>query len=297
MASTGTYLTDDSQAPAGRVSAATRALMAHRLALIGLIAIVLVTLFSFVGPFLYHTNQVSTNLMAANLPPGSARHPLGTTSLGYDQLGRLMVGGQSSIEVGVSAGLLATFFGAAWGAVAGFVGGVVDTLMMRIVDAWLSVPGLFLLLVIGAIWRPTIPSLILIIALIAWLIPARLVRAETLSLRTRDYVLAVRVMGGRRDRAVLRHILPNAIGTVAVTASFKVADAILYLAYLSYLGLGVSPPATNWGGMLANGIRYTYAGYWWLIYPPGLLILIVVMAFNFLGDGLRDSIDPLLRRR
>jgi peptide/nickel transport system permease protein len=139
--------------------------------------------------------------------------------------------------------------------------------------------------------------MILVIGLVAWLVPARLVRAETLSLRTREFVQAVRSMGGTRRRMIFRHIIPNTIGTIMVNATFQVADAILALASLSFLGLGIAPPAANWGGMLSTGVTYTYAGDWWLIYPPGLCILLTVMAFNAVGDGLRDAFEVRLQRR
>jgi peptide/nickel transport system permease protein len=136
---------------------------------------------------------------------------------------------------------------------------------------------------------------VLVVGGIAWLVPARLIRAETLSLRTREFVDAVRVMGGSEARIVVRHILPNAVGTVVVNATFQVADAILTVAALSFLGLGVPPPAANWGSMLSSGVNYTFAGYWWLIYPAGIAIVVTVVAFNVIGDALRESLDVRLR--
>jgi len=268
----------------------------NRLAAVGVGIVVLFILFCYLGPLLYHTDQTHIELSDATLGP-SAAHLLGTNEVGYDQLGRLMVGGQSSLEVGIAAALLATAFGTLWGAIAGYAGGFVDAAMMRIVDALLAVPALFLLLFLSSIARPNVGLLILVIALISWLGPARLVRGQALTLRTRDYVRSVRLMGGGPIRAVLRHIAPNSIGTVVVNATFQVADAILTVAALSFLGLGVPPPAANWGDMLSNGINYTYDGYWWLIYPPGLAIVLVVVAFNLIGDALRDSFDVRLRRR
>jgi peptide/nickel transport system permease protein len=179
--------------------------------------------------------------------------------------------------------------------VAGYVGGWVDALMMRIVDAGVAIPALFLLLVAGTMVRPSVPILILIIGLVSWLVPARLMRAETLSLRTRSYVEAMRLSGGGSLRAIVNHIVPNAIGTLIVNATFQIADAVLLVAYVSFLGLGVPPPATNWGGMLSKGLAYTYDGYWWLVFPAGLLIVLTVCAFNFIGDGLRDAFDIRLR--
>jgi peptide/nickel transport system permease protein len=167
--------------------------------------------------------------------------------------------------------------------------------MMRVVDALVAIPALFLLIALGTIVTPSVPVLILVVGGIAWLVPARLIRAETLSLRTREFVDAVRVMGGSEARMVLRHILPNAVGTAVVNATFQVADAILTVAALSFLGLGVPPPAANWGSMLSSGVNYTFAGYWWLIYPAGVAIVLTVVAFNVIGDALRESLDVRLR--
>lgn len=278
----------------GQLRRAADTIMANKAAVAGIAVIIIMALFSFIGPLLYHTNQISTDLPASLRPPSSA-HPLGTDNEGYDELGRLMLGGQTSLEIGVAAALVATVIGVAYGAVSGFVGGVVDGLMMRIVDALLAIPTLFILIYLFTAYQANVAMLILIIGLVAWLVPARLVRAETLSLRTRDYVGAVRVMGGSRRRMILRHIIPNTIGTITVNATFQVADAILSLAGLSFLGLGIPPPAANWGGMLSTGINYVYAGDWWLIYPPGVAILLTVMAFNSVGDALRDVFETRLQ--
>jgi peptide/nickel transport system permease protein len=268
----------------------------NKAALAGLATIVLMLGFSFVGPLFYHSNQISTNLPNSLRPPG-AGHPLGTDAEGYDELGRLMLGGQTSLAIGLAAAMVATGIGVVYGAISGFAGGIVDGLMMRIVDGLLAIPTLFLLIYLFTVFQASALLMILVIGLVAWLVPARLVRAETLSLRTREYVLAVRAMGGSRRRMVLRHIIPNTIGTIMVNATFQVADAILALASLSFLGLGIPPPAANWGGMLSTGINYVYAGDWWLIYPPGLAILLTVMAFNMVGDGLRDAFEVRLQRR
>jgi len=270
---------------------AVRQFFSNKLAVLGTAILVALVLFSFVGPLLYPTEQVSTNLMASNLTPGEQGHVLGTDGLGYDVLGRLMVAGQTSILVGLAAGVLATVIGTLWGSIAGYAGGWVDAVMMRIVDAGIAVPGIFLLLVISAIVRPSESMMVLIIGLVSWLVPARLTRAEALSLKTRDYVLAVKATGGSNTRAVVRHIIPNTIGTVVVNATFQVADAILLIAYISFLGMGLQPPATDWGAMLSEGISSVYSGAWWLIFPAGIAIVLVVCAFNFIGDGLRDMFD------
>jgi len=277
-------------------SPATRAwrrFRTNKLAMIGTSLVVLLVLFCFVGPLLWRTNQVTVNIdfTVINLPWGTPGHPLGTNDLGYDILGRLMKGGKTSLTIGLLAGILATFIGTCWGAIAGYVGGPVDAVMMRVVDAGIALPATFLLLILSAILRPSIPLMIVVIGLVSWLVPARLIRAEAISIKTRDYVLALRAVGGSHTRAVARHIIPNTVGTMIVNATFQVADAILLVAYISFLGMGVEPPATDWGAMLTNGIQYTYAGYWWLIFPAGLLIVLTVVAFNFIGDGLRDMFD------
>ncbi|MFD2420826.1 ABC transporter permease [Amycolatopsis pigmentata] len=284
-----------SPVPARRGRAAARTFAENRLAVAGLVLIGLFVLFCFLGPLIYHTQQVTTDLGSADQPPGP-HHPLGTDDVGYDELGRLMAGGRSSLEIGVAAALIATIFGTLWGAVAGYVGGFTDSVMMRVVDTLLALPSLFLLLILSAIFTPSVGLLIVVVAFGAWLSPARLVRGETLSLRTREYVQAVKMMGGGRARAVLRHVTPNAIGTIVVNATFQVADAILLVAALSYLGLGIAPPHADWGNMLSNGTEFVQNGYWWMILPPGIAIIGVVVAFNFLGDGLRDAFEVRLRR-
>lgn len=281
---------------AGAYRLMLRTFLQHRLAVVGLGIIVFMVLFSFIGPLLYHTDQVHTHLSQVNRPP-SAAHPLGTDEVGYDELGRLMVGGQSSLEVGLAAAILASIMGTVYGAVSGFLGGWVDGIMMRILDSLLAFPALLLLLLIVSIVSPTIPVMIGVIALVAWLIPARLVRAETLSVRVRDYVQAAKVLGSPPWRTIGRHVVPNVIGVIVVQTTLEVANAILLLAALGYLGLGLPPPATNWGQMLSNGLNFIYDGDWWLVYPPGIAIVLTVLAFNFLGDALRDSLDVRLQQR
>lgn len=285
-----------SRAKTGSARRGLQVFMENRLAVVGVIILVALLVFSFLGPLVWVTDQVHTDLMNSYLAP-SSEHPFGTDSVGYDQLGRLMVGGQTSILVGVLAGVFATFLGTVWGAIAGFVGGWVDTLMMRVVDSLMSIPSLFLFMLMATIVTPSVPLLIIIIGAFAWLGPARLIRGETLSLRSREYILAMRGMGGSTGRAIRAHIIPNAIGTVIVNATFQVADAVLYVAYLSFLGLGAPPPAANWGGMLSTGLTDAYSGNWWLIFPPGIAIILLVLSFNFIGDGLRDAFEVRLRKR
>jgi peptide/nickel transport system permease protein len=285
--------------PAGaRVTgrSALRAFAGHRLGLLGLAVIAALVVFCFAGPLLYHTDQVHANIQLTNLPPGPGR-PLGTDANGYDVLGRLMAGGQSTLEIGFAVAAAATALGVAWGAVSGFTGGLADAVMMRVVDIALAIPAIFVLIYLSSVFRPTVLLLIGVLSLLSWLGPARLVRGETLSLRTREFIQAVRVMGGHRLRIVVRHLVPNTFGTIVVSATFQVADAIILLATLSFLGFGLPPPAATWGGMLSQGTTYLLDGYWWEVYPAGCLIMVTVIAFNLAGDALRDSLDARLRPR
>lgn len=259
------------------------------LATAGVMILVAMAAFCFFGPLLYHSDQVHVFLRFEDLAPGGA-HPLGTDANGNDELGRLMVGGQASLVVGAAAGILAAILGSLWGAVAGYAGGAIDALMMRVVDAGIAIPTIVAALVIVSIDRPTEPVLVLVIAATSWLGTARLVRGEALALRSREYVQAVRVMGGGGLRAVLRHIVPNALGTIAVNVTFQIGGAILTLATLSYLGLGLQSPAVDWGNMIWQADQTISLGYWWQIVPPGLAIMLVVVAFTMLGDGLRDGL-------
>jgi peptide/nickel transport system permease protein len=275
---------------------ALREFMSNRLAVVGFAMIVFFVLFCFVGPLIYHTNQIDTNLIIANEPP-SAAHLLGTDTDGFDELGRIMKGGQAALEIGFFAAFVAIVIGALWGAVSGLVGGIVDSTLMRVVDVFLSVPFLFVVLILAVKFGASVLSLSLVIGFFAWQVPARLVRGEVLTLRERDFVLAARTAGSSNWRLITKHLLPNALGVVIVNVTFQVADAILAVAYIGFLGFGLHFPNVDWGDMLSNGIEYLQDGYWWLIYPVGACIVLTVMALNFIGDALRDSMDVRLRRR
>jgi peptide/nickel transport system permease protein len=273
-----------------------RALAGHRTGLVGLALIVALVTFCFLGPEIYHSDQIHANIQLTNLPPGRGR-PLGMDANGYDVLGRLMLAGQSTLEIAVAVAALATVLGVAWGSVAGYASGLADAVMMRVVDTALAIPAIFLLIYLSSVFRPTIALLILVLSLLSWLGPARLVRGEVLSLRTREFVQAVRIMGARTPRVIVRHMVPNVLSTVVVSATFQCADATIALATLSFLGFGLPPPAATWGGMLSQGTTYLLDGYWWEIYPAGLMIMFTVLAFNLLGDALRDASDSRLLTR
>jgi peptide/nickel transport system permease protein len=263
--------------------------------LAGLGVVGAITAFSFAGPLVYHSDQVRVNLDLASLPPG-AGHPLGTDPAGFDVLGRLMIGGQSSLELGLAVAVATTMLGTFYGALSGVLGGIADAVMMRVVDTFLAIPSLVLLLILVNLFTPNLVIIIALLTMLSWLSVARLVRGEVLALRARDFVLAARVMGTRTGSIMVRHLIPNAIGVIVVSATFTVSDAILTLSALSFLGLGLPPPYADWGSMLSNGLEYLFDGYWWTVYPAAAILIVTVLAFNLIGDAVRDWADGDPRR-
>jgi len=258
--------------------------------MLGLVMLLFLVLFSFVGPLFYPRSAIATNLLATDAGP-SAQFPLGTDSVGHNVLAQLMVGGQSSLEVGFAAAVVAMLFGTLYGLISGVAPAFVDSIMMRIVDILLSIPSIFILLFLNVVFTPSVGIMVLVLASTSWLGVSRLVRGETMSIKGQVYVEAARATGTGVWRIMLRYLLPNFIGTVLVAGTFQVADAILAMAGLSFLGLGLPPPTPNWGGMLSDGMNYMFQNSWWLIYPPGLCILIAEVSINLIGDGLRSAIE------
>jgi peptide/nickel transport system permease protein len=220
--------------------------------------------------------------------------PLGTDDLGRDVLARIFYGARISLLVGFVAVGISTLIGILLGALAGYYGRWIDALIMRFVDIMLCFPSFFLILAVIAFLEPSIWNIMIIIGLTSWMGVARLVRAEFLSLRERDFVLAARALGARDSRIIFRHILPNAMSPVLVSATLGVAGAILTESALSFLGIGVQPPTPSWGNMLITG-KQTLGTAWWLSAFPGLAILITVLGYNLLGEGIRDALDPRLK--
>ena len=275
---------------------ALREFAQNKLAVIGMGILLFYVLFCFAGPLVYHGNTTNSDLLHTNLPP-QAGFPLGTDDEGLDELGLLMRGGQAALEVGFAAAFIGIFIGMLWGAIAGLVGGILDSAMMRVVDIFLSIPFLFIVLIVAVRYGASVLGLSVIIGAFTWLVPARLVRGEVLTLRTRDFVAAARTAGSSRWRLIRRHLIPNAFGVIIVNVTFNVADAILAVAALGFLGFGLHYPTQDWGDMLSKGVSYMGNGWWWLVYPVGASIVLVVMACNLIGDALRDSLDVRLRRR
>ena len=275
---------------------AVREFASNWLAVVGLALLAFFVLFCFLGPVVYHANVLTSNLNIANSPPG-AGHPLGTDDEGIDVLGEIMRGGQASLEIGFLSAVVAIVVGALYGAISGLAGGILDSALMRVVDVLLSIPFLFVVLIVADRYGASILSLSLLLGAFTWLVPARLVRGEVLSLRVRDFVAAARTAGATQWRLINRHLIPNALGVIIVNVTFNIADAILAVAYLGFLGFGLHYPTYDWGDLLSNGTQYIADNYWWLIYPVGFCIVATVMAFNFVGDALRDALDVRLRRR
>jgi len=275
---------------------ALREFVRNRLAVVGVGILLFFVVFCFLGPFFYHADLLDVSLINAHDPPG-AGHPLGADTQGFDVLGELMKGGQAALEIGFFAAFVAITIGALVGAVAGLAGGIVDTVLMRVVDIFLSIPFLFVVLILASRYGASVLSLSLVIGGFSWQVPARLVRGEVLTIRERDFVLAARTAGSGRWRLIRRHLLPNSLGVMIVNVTFQVADAILAVSYVGFLGFGLHYPNLDWGDMISDGVTYMQDGYWWLIYPVGVCIVLTVMSLNFIGDALRDSLDVRLRRR
>lgn len=227
------------------------------------------------------------------LQPPSAEHFMGTDKFGRDIFSRVLYGARVSLLVGFVSVVGAITIGTVVGAVAGYFKGFVDSLLMRFVDVVLSIPDIFLLITLVTIFKPGIDKLILIFALTGWTTTARLIRSEFLSLRTREFVLTARTIGTKNHVIIFSHILPNCIGPIIVSATLKVGSVILAESTLSYLGFGIQPPTASWGNMLQDAQNFSImVQAWWYPLFPGLLILLTVLCFNFLGDGLRDALDP-----
>ena len=234
------------------------------------------------------------SLVTERLLPPSGAHPLGTDHLGRDVLSRLLYGARISLGIGVAAVAVAVTLGTGLGAVAGYVGGWVDGVVMRLVDLVLAFPRLVLIIAVLAFFDPSALLVTVVLGLTLWPATARLVRGEVLGLREEDFVVAARALGFGTGRILLRHVLPNALAPVIVAAALGIGDVIILESGLSFLGLGVQPPTPSWGSMISDG-RAHLLGAWWLSAFPGAAVVLTVLAFNLVGDGLRDLLDPRLR--
>ena len=277
-------------------SDAWRQFRKHKLALASLVALVVIAGATLAGPLLLPYDPERIDFRAKSGPPTLA-HPMGTDELGRDQLVRVLEGGRISLAVAVTAVLIAVTVGVAVGAVAGYAGGWVDNALMRLVDVFYSMPGLFVIILLLTLLGPSFWAIVLAIGILRWMGTARLVRASFLSLKEHDFVEAARAVGASAPRIVLRHVLPNALSPIVVAATLGIAGAILTESALSFLGLGVQPPTATWGRMLEEAQSVVISdGHWWRGFFPGLMIFVTVLAVNFVGDGLRDAVDPRRQR-
>lgn len=266
----------------------------NRFALAGAFVVLSLFVFSFLAPLVTPYNPDAIDAYHVLLPPTGA-HWFGTDELGRDVFTRVVYGARISLKVGFVAVGIAVLVGTVVGLVSGFYGGWIDTILMRFVDIMLCFPTFFLILAVIAMLEPSIWYIMIIIGLTGWMGVARLVRAEVLSLRERDFVLAARALGASDLRIIFRHIFPNAMTPVLVSATLGVAGAILTESALSFLGIGVQPPTPSWGNILTSGKDYIEFA-WWLSLFPGLAILVTVLSYNLLGEGIRDALDPRLKR-
>lgn len=264
----------------------------HRLALGSLVMMALILAGVILGPMLISYDPERIDFKAKSQPPSLA-HPMGTDELGRDQLVRVLDGGRVSLSAALAAVVVAIVVGVAVGALAGFAGGAADNLLMRVVDIFYSIPGLFVLILLVTLLGPGFWTIVIALGILRWMGTARLVRASFLSLKEKEFVEAARAIGAGRGRVILRHMLPNALSPIIVAATLGIAGAILTESALSFLGLGFQPPQATWGRMLEEAQRAVINdGHWWRGFFPGLMIFLTVLSVNYIGDGLRDAVDP-----
>jgi len=265
----------------------------NRLAVMGGVVVLSLFFIAIFAPFLSPSDPNAINVKHILEPP-SLEHPFGTDDLGRDIFSRVLWGSRISLSVGFVAVGIATIIGVILGALSGYYGSWIDRVIMRFVDIMLSIPTFFLLLAVIAFLEPSIWNIMIVIGLTSWMGVARLVRAEVLSTREREFVLAAKAIGASDLRIIFKHILPNSMAPVLVSTVLGIAGAILVESALSFLGIGVQPPTPSWGNILTAG-KDNIEIAWWLSVFPGLAILVTVLSYNLLGEGIRDSIDPRMK--
>ena len=273
--------------------------MGNKLAIASCIYVIVLTIVCFIVPHVHPTNQTN-QAIAFNTPQNEAPSGadlLGTDSNGFDELGRIFYGGEYSLTLGFLAGVITIFVGTTYGMISGFFGGVVDAVMMRFIDAFLSIPYIFLLITLITVFGRSTVFLICIIGFTGWFTNARIIRGDALLIRNLDYAKASTSMGASKLHVIRSHVFPNSISNIVTVATFSVADAILFLSALGFLGLGIEPPQTDWGTMLQAGANQVQNGYWWEVYPLALVFILVIVAINYIGDALRDAFEVRLLER
>lgn len=273
---------------------AWRRLKANKVAMASLIFIIILLLCAIFIPILSSNDYFTTDLAGKNKKP-SAEHWFGTDDLGRDMFVRVWYGARISLEVGFAAALIDLIMGVIWGGIAGFYGGKVDEVMMRIADILFAVPYLLVVILLMVVMPPGVGTIILALTITGWIGMARIVRGQIMQLKTQEFVLAARSLGADNKRLIFKHLIPNALGPIIVTLSLTIPSAIFSESFLSFIGLGVAAPIASWGTMSNEGLsamRY----YPWRLMFPAVFISITMLAFNLLGDGIRDAVDPRLRK-
>ena len=269
-----------------------RSFLKHKFALAGFLCIAIITVLSVFSNRVtkYDPDEQGDLLTTRYLAP-SAEHLFGTDKFGRDIFSRVLAGGRISLTIAISVAILSLTLGLAYGATSGYLGGATDVIMMRLLDFLLAFPAVFLIITVVAVFQVNHWYLIPILSLTGWMETARIVRAEVLSVKQRDFVLSAKVLGFSWSRILFRHVVPNSLNPVIIAASFKVGEVILLESALSFLGLGVQPPTASWGNIINDG-RQALLQAWWVSTFPGMFIVLTVMSFNLIGDALRDSLNP-----
>jgi len=274
---------------------AYRRLIANRLARVGMVVTIFFLLMAVFVPIIFpYDARTDSDLMNQLLPP-SLEHPMGTDEQGRDVMNRIAQGARASLGVGVSSVLVAVIIGALLGLVAGFIGKTTDLVVVFAMDTLLSFPGLLLAIAVVALVGPGLRNSLLAITIVSIPIYARIARSTVLSIKELDYIKAANCVGASSSRTLFRHVLPNSLSPILVASTLGIASAILEIAALGFLGLGQQPPYPEWGAMLADSVKYLTSGAWWVLLFPGAAIMLTVLGFNLLGDGLRDALDPRMR--
>ena len=266
----------------------------NKLAVFGLVLLILLIAMAFVGPLLTPYNYYENDLTKTNQPP-SAEHYFGTDDLGRDMFERIWYGAKISLFIGIAAAFIDLVIGVIWGGIAGYKGGKTDEVMMRIADVLYGIPYLLLVILLMVVLGQGIWTMILAMSITGWINMARMVRGQVLSLKSQEYILASRTLGASVSRIMGKHLIPNAMGPILVTLTLTVPNAIFTEAFLSYLGLGLTPPLASWGTMANDGIG-AMQYYPWRLFFPAIFICLTIFAFNVIGDGIRDALDPRLRK-
>jgi len=269
---------------------AWRRLQEHKVAMIGLYTIIFIIVIAIVGPWVSHLSYSDQNLMQSNQSP-STEHWFGTDSLGRDLFIRVLYGARISLAIGIVASLINLTIGVVYGGIAGFLGGRVDRIMMNIIDILYGIPMLLYVILLMVVLKPGLTNIFIALGIAYWLGMARIVRGQILSLKEQEYVLAARTMGASPWRILFRHLIPNSMGPIIITMTLAIPEAIFTEAFLSFIGLGVSAPMASWGVLSSEGVT-SLRSYPFQLFFPGMAISITMLAFIFLGDGLRDALDP-----